>query len=99
MERSGRSRRQRLSRHCLHQRLNIAGYCKPEVDAILTKSRSTRDVEERAGAYRDLAAIVLKDRPIVYLYHANVLWAYSNKLSGLRPVPDGVARVQGVRLN
>jgi peptide/nickel transport system substrate-binding protein len=82
-----------------NQRLNIAGYCKPEVDAILTKSRSTRDVEERAGAYRDLAAIVLKDRPIIYLYHANVIWAYSSKLSGLRPIPDGLLRVQGVRFN
>jgi len=80
-----------------NQRLNVAGYCKPEVDAILTRSRSTRDVGERAAAYRDLAAIVLKDRPIIYLYHANVIWAYSSKLSGLRPIPDGIVRMQGVR--
>jgi peptide/nickel transport system substrate-binding protein len=81
-----------------HERLNIAGYCKPEVDAILSKSRGTRDVEERTEAYRELAAILLKDRPIVYLYHANVLWAYSSKLSGLRLIPDALVRMQGVQL-
>jgi peptide/nickel transport system substrate-binding protein len=82
-----------------NQRLNIAGYCKPEVDALLAKSRGTRDLEERTAAYRDLAAIVLRDRPIIYLYHANVLWAYSSKLAGLRSIPDGLPRVQGVRFN
>lgn len=81
-----------------NERLNIAGYCKPEVDAILSKSRSTRDVEERAEAYWQLAAIVLKDRPIIYFYHANVLWAYNSKLSGLRLIPDALLRMQGVRL-
>ena len=27
------------------------------------------------------------------------LWAYTNKLSGLRTVPDGLVRVQGLRFN
>ena len=45
-----------------------------------------------------IAAIVLKDRPIVYLYHRHWLWAYNNKLSGLRTIPDGLVRVQGLKL-
>jgi len=81
------------------QPLNYAGYCKPEVDEILTKSRTTRDPAERRKLFEQLAAIVLKDRPIVYLYHRNWLWAHTTKLTGLRTVPDGLVRVQGVKLN
>ena len=81
------------------QPLNYAGYCKPEVDDILNKSRTTRDPAERRKLFEQLAAIVLVDRPIVYLYHRNWIWAYTNKLSGLRTVPDGLVRVQGLRFN
>ena len=79
------------------QPLNYAGYCKPDVDEILNRSRSARDAAERRKAYEQLAAIVLKDRPIVYLYHRHWLWAYTGKLSGLRTVPDGLVRVQGLK--
>ena len=81
------------------QPLNYAGYCKPEVDEILNQSRTTRDAAERRKLFEQLAAIALKDRPIVYLYHRHWLWAYTNKLSGLRTVPDGLVRVQGLKFN
>ncbi len=80
------------------QPLNYAGYCKPEVDEILTRSRTAREKAERQMAYDQLAAIVLKDRPIVYLFHRHWLWAYTTKLSGLRTIPDGLVRVQGLKL-
>jgi peptide/nickel transport system substrate-binding protein len=79
------------------QPLNYAGYCKPEVDLLLTRARTERDMSARVKTYGEVAAIALTDRPIVYLYHRNWLWAYTNKLSGLRPVPDGLVRVQGLR--
>jgi len=81
------------------QPLDYAGYCKPEVDDLLNKSRTARDPAERKKLYAELAAIVLKDRPIVYLYHRHWLWAYANKLSGLRTIPDGLVRIQGLRFN
>ncbi len=81
------------------QPLNYAGYCKPEVDEILNKTRTTRDLAERRKLFEQLAAIALKDRPIVYLYHRHWLWAYTTKLSGLRPIPDGLVRVQGLKFN
>src|SRR2546423_85503 len=79
--------------------LDYAGYCKPEVDELLNKSRAARDVGERRKLFEQIAAIVLKDRPIIYLYHRHWLWAYTAKLSGLRTVPDGLVRVQGLRFN
>jgi peptide/nickel transport system substrate-binding protein len=85
--------------HGCKQPLNYAGYCKPEVDEILNRSRTTRDPADRRKSYEQLAAIVLKDRPIVYLFHRHWLWASSTKLSGFKPIPDGLVRVQGLKLN
>jgi peptide/nickel transport system substrate-binding protein len=79
------------------QPLNYAGYCKPEVDDILKRSRTTGDIAERKKLFGELAAVVLKDRPIVYLYHRHWLWAYTSKLTGLRTIPDGLVRVQDLR--
>jgi peptide/nickel transport system substrate-binding protein len=79
------------------QPLNYSGYCKAEVDDLLNRSRTTRDVAERTKLFGELAAIVLKDRPIVYLFHRHWLWAYTSKVDGLRPVPDGLVRLTGVR--
>jgi peptide/nickel transport system substrate-binding protein len=81
------------------QPLNYAGYCKPEVDELLNKSRSVRDPVERKKVFEQFAAIALADRPVVYLYHRHWLWAYTNRLTGLRPVPDGLVRLQGLKFN
>jgi peptide/nickel transport system substrate-binding protein len=81
------------------QPLNYSGYCKPDVEDVLNRSRSASAKPDRQKAYDQLAAIVLKDRPIVYLFHRRWLWAYSNKLTGFKPIPDGLVRVQGLKLN
>ena len=81
------------------QPLDYAGYCAPEIDELLNQSRSLREPAERKKVYERIAARVLKDRPIIYLYHRNWLWAYHAKLSGLRLVPDGLIRVTGVKIN
>lgn len=81
------------------QPLNYAGYCKPEVDAKLNEARTKLNPAERIKAYEAVAAEAMKDRPIVYLYHRNWLWAYNAKLSGVREIPDGLLRVTGLKLN
>jgi peptide/nickel transport system substrate-binding protein len=81
------------------QPLNYAGYCKQEIDDLLNKSRTAGDLAERKKAYDQIAAVALKDRPIVYLFHRHWLWAYTAKLSGFRTVPDGLVRVQGLKFN
>jgi peptide/nickel transport system substrate-binding protein len=79
--------------------LDYAGYCKPEVDELLNRSRSALDPAERKKIYEQIAAIVLKDRPIIYLFHRHWLWAHTAKLSGLRTIPDGLVRLQGLKMN
>jgi peptide/nickel transport system substrate-binding protein len=80
------------------QPLNYPGFCKPEVDELLTRSRSTLDVGQRVKVFEQVAADIAKDRPIVYLYHRHWLWAYNKKLTGLRTVPDGLVRLQGLKM-
>jgi peptide/nickel transport system substrate-binding protein len=80
------------------QPLNYSGYCDAETDALLTQSRTLREPAERKKAYEQIAARVLKERPIVYLYHRNWLWAYNAKLSGVREIPDGLLRVTGLKM-
>jgi len=77
---------------------NYAGYCNKDVEAQINESRTSLDPARRAAAYDKIAAQVQKDRPVIYLYHRNWLWAHSAKLSGLRSVPDGMVRVQGLKM-
>ncbi len=85
--------------HGCKQPLNYSGYCLPELDALLNTSRTQADVAERGKTFEAIAARVLADRPIVYLYHRKWLWAFNAKLSGVRDLPDGLLRVQGLKMN
>ncbi|MFL6660562.1 MAG: ABC transporter substrate-binding protein [Rhizobacter sp.] len=87
-----------FSFHGCKQPLNYAGYCNADTDALLNQSRSARDPAERRKVYEQIATRVLKERPIIYLYHRNWLWAYTPKLAGVRGVPDGLLRVTGLKL-
>ena len=78
---------------------NYSGYCNADVDKAINDARTAGDPAARAKLYEQVAAQVNKDRPIVYLFHRNWLWAYSAKLAGLRTVPDGLVRVQGLKFN
>jgi peptide/nickel transport system substrate-binding protein len=80
------------------QPLNYSGYCNNEVETLLNQSRTQRDPAERKKTYEQIAARVLKERPIIYVYHRNWLWVSTPKLSGMRSVPDGLLRVTGLKL-
>ena len=80
------------------QPLNYAGYCDPETDKLLNQSRELRDPAARIKVFEEIAARVNKERPLIYLYHRNWLWAYSAKLGGVRNVPDGLLRVTGLKM-
>ena len=87
-----------FSFHACKQPLNYAGYCNAETDALINQSRGERDPALRKKLFDQIAARVLKERPIIYVYHRNWLWAYNAKLSGVRQIPDGLLRVSGLKL-
>ncbi|MCX7176295.1 MAG: ABC transporter substrate-binding protein [Proteobacteria bacterium] len=80
------------------QPLNYHGMCKPQWDELLDRSRSTLDHATRLKLFEQLAAEIAKERPIIYLFHRHWLWAYNKKLSGMRAIPDGLVRVQGLKM-
>ncbi len=80
------------------QPLNYIGYCDAETDRLLAQSRELREPAARAKVYEQIVARVSKERPLIYLYHRNWLWAYTARLGGVRNVPDGLLRVVGLQL-
>jgi peptide/nickel transport system substrate-binding protein len=79
------------------QPLNYSGECRPVWDDLLNRSRITLDTAGRIKVFATLAAEQAKELPIIYLYHRNWLWAFNKKLTGMRTIPDGLVRVQGLR--
>jgi peptide/nickel transport system substrate-binding protein len=80
---------------------NNSKFCDPEVDAAQNEARARTGVAERKAAYEKVAARLTPKGagPILYLYHAQVLVAHSDRLEGYRPMPDGLVRVVGLKLN
>lgn len=76
---------------------NDAHYCNKELDAILTKARAVPDPAARKADYDRAIAVLQKEQPIVYLYHAQWIFAHSSKISGMKPAPDGIIRLTNVK--
>ena len=78
---------------------NDGHYCNSEVDRELDAARTLDTRADRLAHYRIAAEHILQDLPIIYLYHAKWLYAYSAKLSGFVASPDGLIRPQGLQLD
>jgi peptide/nickel transport system substrate-binding protein len=78
--------------------LNDSHYCNPEVDKELNAARVSQAPAERVSHYAKVTGDLIKDRPMIYLWHLSWLWAASPKLAGFSPYPDGLIRPQGLRL-
>jgi peptide/nickel transport system substrate-binding protein len=85
--------------HACKQPLNYTGYCDAETDKLIAQSREARDPAQRKKIFEQVAARVLKERPIVYLYHRKWLWAYNPRLTGVQQIPDGLLRVSGLKMS
>src|SRR5579871_4139271 len=72
--------------------LNRGRYCNPALDAILDQATATADESARAKLYHDAAAVYLKDRPFLFLYHYDWLFAATRRVQGFVPYSDGLIR-------
>jgi peptide/nickel transport system substrate-binding protein len=77
---------------------NDGVYSNPEVDKGFEDARLITDPAQRKAIYEKVTAQVLKDEPIIYLYHRKLLIAHTTRLEGYRPMPDGLVRVVGLKL-
>jgi peptide/nickel transport system substrate-binding protein len=78
--------------------LNWGKYCDPRLDAALAAARATTDASARTALYHQAADIYLAARPVLFLYHFRWVWGVSQKLQGFVPYPDGIVRLQGLRM-
>ena len=78
--------------------LNDSHYANPAVDALLDQARAVQDVAARRGLYNQIVEQLSKDLPIVYLNNPKNVVGMSARVTGFRPVPDGLIRLQGVGL-
>jgi peptide/nickel transport system substrate-binding protein len=77
---------------------NDGGYSSPEADKALEDARLITDPAQRKAIYERLTKTVLNDEPIIYIYHRKLLIAHTAKVEGYRPMPDGLVRVNGLKL-
>jgi len=75
--------------------LNDSHYCNAEVDRELDLARTVEASTDRLVHYRNVAEQLLRDKPAIYLYHNNWLYAANPNLAGLAVYPDGLIRPQG----
>ena len=79
---------------------NDGRYSNPEVDRLLDAARVETDTERRRALYADAFNISLRqDRHRLYLWHRKQIVAHSARLQGFRQIPDGLIRIQDMRLN
>ena len=78
---------------------NDGKYASPEVDRLLDAARAETDPAKRRDLYAQVWQVALRqDRSRIYLWHRKNLTALAARVQGFRPTPDGMIRVQDLRL-
>ena len=79
--------------------LNDTGYADPGMDGLLEQAREAQDMPGRAAIYARIAKKLATDLPHIYLYAPVNTVAMTTRLHGFVPVPDGMIRLQGLRMD
>ena len=77
---------------------NYGKYASPVMDKLLDDARTEQDTDKRRALYGQVAALEQTDVPISYIYTVRYFNGLSAKLSGFKPVADGIIRLQGLSL-
>lgn len=78
---------------------NDGRYANPEVDRLLDEARTELDLAKRRELYARATRIAFGDDVSrIYLWHRKNIMGHSARLTGYRPIADGMVRLQGMRL-
>jgi peptide/nickel transport system substrate-binding protein len=77
---------------------NVAHYANATVDKLLDEARGMTDIAKRRARYAEMWTQERQDLPITYLWIPRNIVGMSAKLSGFRPIADGMIRVQGLEM-
>ena len=75
---------------------NDGHYSNPALDKALNDARRNVDFAYRRDHYDTALQILRQDMPLIYLLSPVNVVGMSTKLTGFRPVPDGMIRLQGL---
>ncbi len=64
---------------------NYMHWCNSRVDALEARAIASVSQSERKMLYGQIAQIVARDVPLLYLFNANYIYAYRDRLSGFAP--------------
>jgi peptide/nickel transport system substrate-binding protein len=78
--------------------LNWSGISSPQIDAILDKTREVSSQAERKRLYSQLTRILQDELPMVFIVHPIEPKAFSPRVQGYEPIPDGMMRFKDVWL-
>ncbi len=78
--------------------LNASRFRNAEADSLLDQARAVTDPSQRKQLYGKLAERLNQEMPVMYLYAWKNLFGLNAKVSGFVPVPDGLIRVQGMKI-
>ena len=78
---------------------NWGKYCNDVTQAALNEARTVTAPAKRKAAYEKAMAQIEADKPLIYLYHQAYIFAYVARLEGYSQPPDGIIRIQDLRLS
>lgn len=78
---------------------NYTRYSNPAMDELLDRGRHTLEVGERMKIYHEVAELLAKDGPYLFLYPSTNFFLTSPKVHGLPAIPDGLPRLGSVWLS
>jgi len=77
---------------------NDGHYSNATVDKVLDEARGMTDAGQRKALYAQMWPQLRQDLPVTYLWTPTNIVGMSAKVTGFRPVPDGMIRLQGLAL-
>jgi peptide/nickel transport system substrate-binding protein len=78
--------------------LNWSGISNPKLDVLLDQTREVSSQAERKKLYSEVTKILQDELPMVFIVHPIEPKAFSPKVQGYDPVPDGMMRFKDVWL-
>jgi peptide/nickel transport system substrate-binding protein len=78
--------------------LNWSGISNPQIDALLDRSREVSSQAERRKLFSELTKVLQDELPMVFIVHPIEPKAFSPKVRGYEPIPDGMMRFKDVWL-
>src|SRR5690606_38157781 len=76
--------------------VNATGYSNPQVDALLQEATRVADLDQRAELYRQAAAILAQDLPVLVLFDELATEVSDKRLRGMREALDVRDRLERV---